>query len=263
MVFKSDNPTHEVYIDGIQLLGEITGGFIPYNTGVERENTINQAVGELTNGKDYTQYLGEKSERLSFKTVLPDKLADSGYETAIKHLVVKAKKEPVKVRFNNKSFMGMVREFSISFPAMAYREYTFLIVESEPFKAKSVTFNTFNYKKAATPTKTTTTPALPATLTTLLNCNPVYNCSKWNVKCVIAWQRQLKTDGYYTKWSTDGNFCTWTRSETIKWQKKYKVKATGKVDKATKLKLVERYLNTTKYSAADKKKLLQEYSKKL
>jgi hypothetical protein len=258
MSIKSDNPDHEVYIDGFPILGN----FIPYNTGVERANTINQITDELTTGKDYTKYLGEKSEVLSFKTVLTDQLAKSGYENAIKSVVAKAKKEPVKIRFNGKSFMGMVREFSISFPVLAYREYTFLIVESEPFKAVNKTFNTYNYKKATTPVKTTGLN-LPASLTTLLNCNPVYNCAKRGLSCVIAWQRQLRTDGYYTRWPVDGQFCTWTRSETIKWQKKYGVSATGKVDKATKLKLVERYLNTTKYSAADKKKFLQDYSKKL
>lgn len=259
MDFKSDNPGHEVYIDGFQLLGD----FIPYNMGVERKNTINTIHDELSTGKDYTKYLGEKSEQLSFKTVLTDRLAESGYENVLKSVVEKAKKEPVKIRFNEKSFMGMVREFSISFPTTAYREYTWLIVESEPFKAVNMTFNTYNYKKAATTTKKSSTPSLPASLKTLLNCKPVYNCSKKGVSCVKSWQRQLKADGFYSKYTTDGQFCTITRSETRRWQTKFKVKVTGKVDKATKVKLIERYLKTTKYSAAQKKKLLQDYTKKL
>lgn len=257
MVFKSDNPGHEVYIDGFQLLGD----FIPYNTGVDRENTINIITDELTTGKNYTQYLNEKSEELSFKTILTDELAESGYEDVLKSVVAKAKKEPVKVMFDGKTFMGMVHKFSISFPSAAYREYDWHIVESEPFKAVSKWFNTYNYKKASTPTKKTSTTGIPTDLKTLLQCKTVYNCSKYKVKCVIVWQKQLKKDGYYGSYSLDGNFCNVTRTETRKWQKKYKIKVTGKVDRATKIVLIQRYLKTTKYNAATKKKLLKDYTK--
>ena len=259
MTIKSKNPGHEVYISGFKLLGT----FIPYNEGVDRASTINQLTGTLTTGKTYTEYLNELSENLQFKTILRDDVAESGYENVLKSVVATAKKTPVKVRFNNTSFMGMVTEFSISFPVEGYREYSWTIVESEPFKAVKKTFNTFNYKAAKTTTKSSSLAALPTSLKTLLACNPVYNCNAHGLKCVKAWQRQLKADGYYIHYLTDGWFCIYTRRETVKWQEHYKVKATGKVDKATKTKLIQRYLNTTKYSAAEKKKLLQQYSKAL
>jgi len=260
MKLKSNNPTHEVYIDGFKLLGD----FIPYNTGVDRDNTINQISDELTTGKTYTKYLNEKSENLSFKTVLSDAMATSGYENVLKSVVAKAKKTPVKVRFNGKVFLGMVQEFSISFPKQAYREYKWVIVESEPFKPVAKTFHTFNYKKASTTTKSNTpVSSFPVSLKTLLDCKPVYNCSKSNVTCVKAWQRQLKKDGYYVAYPADGQFCKYTLKETKRWQAHYKVKVTGKVDKATKLVLLNRYLKTSKHSAAYKKMLLQKYSKSL
>ena len=260
MYLKSNNPGHEVYIDGFKLLGS----FIPYNKGVDRESTINQISDELTTGKEFTKYLGEKSEKLTFKTILPDKLAESGYENVLKSVVAKAKKTPVKVRFNGKVFMGMVQEFSISFPVESYREYKWIIVESEPFKAQYKTFHTFNYKKASTTIKSNTpVSSFPVSLKTLLDCKPVYNCGKSNVTCVKAWQKQLKKDGYYLAYSVDGQFCTYTLRETKRWQAHYKVKVTGKVDKATKLVLLNRYLNTSKHSAAYKKMLLQQYSKNL
>lgn len=260
MKLKSNNPGHEVYIDGFKLLGD----FIPYNKSVDRESTINQITGDLTSGKTYTKYLGEKSEKLTFKTILPDKLAESGYENVLKSVVAKAKKTPVKVRFNGKVFMGMVQEFSISFPVESYREYKWIIVESEPFKPVYKKFNTFNYKKAATTTKSNTpTSSFPVSLKTLLDCKPVYNCAATGVTCVKAWQKQLKKDGYYIAYPADGNFCKYTLRETKKWQSHYKIKPTGKVDKATKLILLNRYLNTSKHSAAYKKMLLQQYSKNL
>jgi hypothetical protein len=259
MTINSNNPGHEVYINGFELLGT----FIPYNEGVDRASTINQLTGTLTTGKTYTEYLNELSENLQFKTILEDSVAESGYEDVLKNVVAIAKQTPVKILFNNTSFMGMVTEFSISFPVEGYREYSWTIIESEPFVAVNKTFNTFNYKAAATPTKSSPLPALPTSLKTLLACNPVYNCSIHGLKCVKAWQRQLKADGYYIHYLTDGWFCIWTLRETIKWQKHYKIKATGKVDKATKTVLIQRYLNTTKYSASERKKLLQQYSKTL
>jgi len=260
MKLQSNNPGHEIYIDGFQLLGD----FIPYNTGVDRANTINQISGELTTGKTSIKYLNENSENLAFKTILPDHVAESGYENVLKSLVAKAKQIPVKIRFNGTVFMGMVHEFSISFQKEAYREYKWVIVESEPFKPVAKNFNTYNYKKAATKTKSNTpVSSMPASLKTLLDCKPIYNCSKSGVSCVKAWQKQLKQDGYYTAYPTDGNFCKYTLKETKRWQSHYKVKVTGKVDKATKLVLLNRYLNTSKHSAAYKKLILQQYSKKL
>jgi hypothetical protein len=258
MKINSNNPGHEVYVDGFELLGE----FIPYNTGVDRANTINQISGELTTGKTYNKYLNENSENLTFKNILPDAIAESGYENVLKSVVAKAKQTPVQIRFNGTVFLGMVQEFSISFPKESYREYKWVIVESEPFNAVAKTFNTFNYKKAATKTKSNTPKSsIPVSLKTLLNCKSVYNCAKRKVACVTAWQKQLKKDGYYVAYLADGNFCKYTLKETKKWQKHYKVKVTGKVDKATKLVLLKRYLNTSKYSAAYKKAVLQGYSK--
>ena len=259
MKLESNNPGHEVYIDGFPLLGD----FIPYNTGVDKDNTINQITGELTSGKSYTKYLNELSENLSFKTVLPDAIAESGYENVLKSVVAKAKETSVKIRFNGTSFMGMVQEFSISFPTESYREYKWVIVESDNFKAVIKKFNTFNYKKAATTTKNTPASSLMATLKMLLDCKPVYNCSKKNVACVKAWQKQLKTDGYYLGYSVDGQFCKYTLKETKRWQAHYKVKVTGKVDKATKMALLTRYVNKSTYNAAYRKTILQAYSNKL
>ena len=88
MKLESNNPGHEVYIDGFPLLGD----FIPYNTGVDRDSTINQVTAELTSGKSYTKYLNELSENLSFKTVLPDAIAESGYENVLKSVVAKLRK---------------------------------------------------------------------------------------------------------------------------------------------------------------------------
>lgn len=244
MIGKSNNPSHEVYIDGFKLEGD----FIPFNTGVDTKNTINTITGELSTGKDYSEYLNEKSEELSFKNILPDNIAEAGYENILKSVVAKAKKESVKIIFNKKSFMGKVREFSISFNTKNYREYTWLIVESKPFDAKSKKFNTFNYKKASTSTKKSSKIKLPASIEALLNCNPVYNCKKFNVKCVIAWQKRMTADGFYGAkgYNIDGQFCTYTKSETKRWQKKYKIKQTGKFDKATKDVLRKRFgVNTT------------------
>ncbi|MDR0774696.1 MAG: hypothetical protein LBE72_05300, partial [Rickettsia sp.] len=118
MSFDSDNPTHEVYIDGFPLLGE----FIPFNTGVDDENIINSISGELSTGKEYLEYLNENSRVLSFKTLLTDQLAEDGYEDLLKSVVARAMKESVKVFFNNDVFMGKVKKFSVSFPPGAYRE---------------------------------------------------------------------------------------------------------------------------------------------
>ncbi|MDR3062550.1 MAG: peptidoglycan-binding protein [Methanobrevibacter sp.] len=242
---ESENDKHEVYIEDLKLEGDFKPlAFIPFNTGVETENTINTTIGELTTGKEYSKYLNEKSQKLSFKTILTNQMAkDGGYEDTLLAIVEKAKETAVNVRINDKTFMGKVREFSISFPAKKYREYTWLIVEDAEFIVKDKTFKTFNYKKATTATKKTTKKKLPASLELLLKCSPVYNCKKFRVKCVTAWQKRMTADGFYgvKGYRIDGQFCTYTRLETKRWQKKYKIKQTGKFDKATKDVLKKRF----------------------
>jgi hypothetical protein len=166
-------------------------------------------------------------------------------------------KESVKVFFNNDVFMGKVKKFSVSFPPGAYREYTWLIVESEPFNPEVKKFNTFNFKQAKTPTKINFVLVTPST-ELLLKCNPVYNCQKFKVACVIAWQKQLTADGFYgTKgYNIDGQYCTFTKSETERWQKHYKIKQTGVFDKATKAVLEKRFGKTDMTS--DITKVLQK-----
>lgn len=245
MIGESENPTHEVhmYIDGLKLEGD----FIPFNTGVDVENTINSLRAELTTGKDYVKYLNKKSKVLSFKTILTDPLAEDGYEDILIEVVAKAKKKPVKIIFNNDQFMGMVLEFSISFPPQAYREYTWLIVETKPFDAVEKKFNTYNYKKATTATKTTsntdTFVKTSPTIEVLLKCTPVYNCGKFGVSCVTSWQTYLTSEGYYGAkgYRIDGQYCTYTKLETARWQKNNKLKDTGKVDAATKAFLTAKH----------------------
>lgn len=279
MIGESQNPTHEVYIDGFGLEGNI----IPYNTGVDLGNKINSIREQLTTGQDYIKYLNEKSTPLEFKTILTEPMVEEGYEKLLMKVVNKAKKTPVKIMFNGHSFMGMVLEFSISFPPEAYREYDWLIVESKPFKPKSKKFNTFNYKKTNTPTKDAPVITFPPSIEALLKCNPVYNCGKYGVSCVTSWQKYLTSKGYYGSkgYKIDGQFCTYTKSETERWQKDNKVKKTGKVDKATKLKIMELSstvtglarpksplvkigqtgvpISGTTMSASEKKKALQNY----
>jgi hypothetical protein len=239
MIGESNNKSHEIYIHGLKLEGDI----IPFNTGVEIENTINTISSELTGGKDYSEYLNEKSKQLSFKTILTDQMAKDGYEDILLNVVETAKKEPVKIIFNDTSFKGKVKEFSISFPVKNYREYTWLIVEDAEFKVESKKFSTFNYKKSKTATKNTSPVKFPASIELLLKCNIVKNCKKFNLKCVIAWQRRLTADGYYAAngYVIDGQFCTYTERETKKWQKRYNIKQTGKFDKATKYVLIKRF----------------------